>query len=83
MTKAEMLLAARLLEMAGESFSNHGCNDMEPNMFTGISLADRDSMAKGFEQYNGEYVPLAHIGDDSWMNYLADKLLQAAEKTSE
>jgi len=32
MTKKEMIVAAKLLELAAYEFANHGCNDLDPDL---------------------------------------------------
>lgn len=78
MKKYEQLLAGRLMAMAADSFSNHGCNDIEDSLFEGIDVAQRDELEVEINAWNcpsGEdYIPLAHFGDSGLMGYFAHKL---------
>lgn len=77
MSDAEKIVAGRLLKMASETYSNHGCNDMDISVFEGISVQSREIMAADFNQWNshgGDPIPFTHIGDSSWMGYFAAML---------
>lgn len=83
MTQAESILASRLLDEAAREFHEHGCNDMDPEYFEGLSDTDMAELLDGFNAwYRGEtgetcgdselpYRGVGHIGDDLWMSYLA------------
>ena len=83
MTHAESILASRLLDMAAERFNEHGCNDMDPEVFEDLSAADLAELEAGYNAWNhgetGEtcgdpemdFVKLINIGDNMWMAYLA------------
>ena len=74
---AEMLLAARLLEVAAREFHEHGCNDMDLSLLAGIDFGDLVVMASAFNRWNGsdrEPVLLDAIQDDQWMEFLAARL---------
>lgn len=80
MIYAEKLLASRLLDRASESFSNHGCNDMDQEIIGDINPDDRLFLEKQFNFWNcpdsdpDQYIPFARIGDSSWMAYLAMRI---------
>jgi hypothetical protein len=79
MTRAEKLLASRLLDLASDEFHEHGCNDMPKEMFAGISEAEVKEMVAGWNKFNefeGDPLPLMNIGDDGWMEYLAHRLAE-------
>lgn len=80
--KHELLLASRLMSMAAEVFSNHGCNDTPDELFAGISRTEMKKMAEAFEMYNSqgrdEVRAFKHIGDSCWMSYLAFRLTEEA-----
>ena len=44
-------LASQLLDMAGEEFGNHGCNDFR---LSDWSPAERRQLAIDYEKYNGD-----------------------------
>jgi hypothetical protein len=86
MTKAERILASRLLDVAAQEFHEHGCNDMDPEYFEGLTEEELKDLERGYNQWRrgetgetcgdpdddyGECVPLLNIGDDRWMAYLA------------
>ena len=78
MNKKEKILAAKMLEMASDEFSNHGCNDVEDSVYEGWTLEERKQFVKEFyewsgypEHFNEQYL---HIGDSTIMSFLAYKL---------
>jgi hypothetical protein len=77
MTRAEKLLASRLLEVAAAEFHEHGCNDMDPECFHGISASEIAELVDAFNHYRvSEHGDIDvwefhSIGDDKWMEYLA------------
>ncbi len=82
MSRAERILAARLLRMASETFSNHGCNDTPDELFDGISPTEQVVMAEAYNRWNDpkgveEPTLVTHIGDASWMDFLAHRMEQA------
>ncbi|MFZ0339862.1 MAG: hypothetical protein WAL45_17660 [Terracidiphilus sp.] len=82
MTKAESVLAARLMDEAARQFHEHGCNDMDPEYFEGLEREEVQELVEGYNAWrregcNGEDwddANIANIGDDEWMAYLADRL---------
>jgi len=83
MKKFESVLAGRLMEMASESFPNHGCNDLQPELFDGIDIVQREELEKEINAWNcpsGEdFIPLAHFGDSGLMGFFAYKLREEGE----
>lgn len=83
MTRAESILASRLLDLAAEEFGKHGCNDTDPELFEGLTEADLAELEESFNDWKrgetGEtggnpeqpYTKLRFIGDHIWMAYLA------------
>lgn len=83
MTRAESILASRLLDAAAEKFHEHGCNDMDPEYFEDLTEEDLAELEAGYNAWNlgetgetcgdptEERTPLRNIGDDMWMAYLA------------
>lgn len=76
MTPKEMHLAATLLQLAGEHYSNHGCNDWDfPADWT---MDEQRAFVREYHEYNGdpqEYDPhFLHLSDSAVMGFLAHKL---------
>ena len=81
MNKREMELAATLLEMASDKFSNHGCNDLDlPEAWT---QEECDEFTLAMQTWNGdpqEHEPGSRMTMDWFaMSFLAAKLKAAAE----
>jgi hypothetical protein len=80
MKAKELRLAASLLQLASDEFSNHGCNDVDAYFYEGWSLKERQQFIKEFHDWNGdpeEFNPnFLELGDDILMSYLADKIKQ-------
>ena len=77
-SKKELALAAKMLELASDTFSNHGCNDVDENVYDGWTLEERQQFVKEFHEWNGdpeEYEEtFLHLGDSTIMSFLAAKL---------
>lgn len=83
MIKSESILASRLLDVAAAEFHEHGCNDMDPEYFEGLTDSDLAELLDGYNVWHrgetgetcgdptDDYIGMAHIGDDMWMAYLA------------
>lgn len=84
MKKYEQLLAGRLMQLAAERFSNHGCNDLDPTLFDGVDVIQRGILEQEWNAWNCpsglDYIPLAHVGDDGLMAFLAHRLEFGGEK---
>lgn len=52
LTDAEARLLIALLELASDSFSNHGCNDFDLTKAV-PNLEDRRALMKSYNDYNG------------------------------
>ena len=83
LSKAELLLAAKLLEDASEQYSNHGCNDYpikDTPEHRAILIAQQE-----YDGWTGEEIEVhAESGritasDDRLMDYLAHRLKEAAK----
>jgi hypothetical protein len=77
MTRKEKLLAASLLELASEEFSNHGCNDWE--FPVGWSPAECHDFVRRYCDWNGdpsEYDASREPSLPDWavMRFLAAKI---------
>ena len=51
-SKKELALAAKMLELASDQFSNHGCNDVDGNVYDGWTLEERQQFVKDFHEWN-------------------------------
>lgn len=51
-------LAAKLLDTAGDTFGNHGCNDFE---LADWSPAERRQLAIDYQKYNGDAAEVARL----------------------
>ncbi len=83
MTRAESILASRLLDQAAAEFHEHGCTDMDPEYFEDLSAEEMNELEVGYNAWSrgetgetcgapeDEYTPLINIGEDMWMSYLA------------
>ena len=85
---AHCMLASRLLEMAAREFHEHGCNDMDPQVFEGIPVGQRSVLLAGFNAWHRstfdasvhfEPLDLDRVGDDQWMSYMAAVLAGGAQ----
>ncbi len=77
MTTKEKQLASDMLELASEQFSNHGCNDVEPEIYDGWSLEERRQFIKEYREWNGDPnddTGLMHVPDWAIMKFMAYKL---------
>jgi hypothetical protein len=81
MTRAEKILASRLLEVAAREFHEHSCNDMQPEMFEGMLPGEVAWLVERFNEWWAKENPetdgdfeLIHIRDDWWMEYLAHRI---------
>lgn len=83
MDKKKLLLAAKLLELASEEFSNHGCNDLPDEFLFGWTHEELIQLDKDYHTKNGD--PDEHdpnnllFFDDGLMWYLAQELKKEAE----
>lgn len=81
MTKAEKILAAKLLKLAADKFSNHGCNDMDAALVAHIGQSDRERMEgmyNGFNNSISDPIGFDDVPDYAWMRLLSDRLMDEA-----
>lgn len=80
MNNKEKLLASYLLRLAEDEFSNHGCNDVDEEVWKDWSDGERQKFVEEFHQHNGdieEYDPnFLHLPNTALMGFLAHKLTQ-------
>lgn len=82
MDKQKLLLAARMLSIASDKFSNHGCNDLDEQTLSLIT--DEEALCVEIRKWNGEddWPKAADwIGDSSLMEFLSDMLNNEASKS--
>ncbi len=81
----EIKLIAKLLEMASDKFSNHGCNDFDLVKEAGLTSEEAHEVNRGFASWNdpnwsNEYdeedllVDHAIAGDDGMMSYMSARV---------
>lgn len=82
MTKNEKDLAALMLELASDEFSNHGCNDVDNRVWERWTTEERKAFVKEYYKYNGdpdEYDERdLELSDYAIMNFLGHKLAMEA-----
>lgn len=80
MNNKEKLLAAEMLRLAENEFSNHGCNEVEESVWDNWTIAERQEFVKEFHEYNGDYEEydpnFLHLSNTSIMGFLAHKLTE-------
>ena len=78
MTPVEKKLASKLLDMASEKFSNHGCNDFDLVTEGGLTAEEADVFQRAFYEWNGspgDYEPgNTNLADFAAMSFLSDLL---------
>lgn len=87
-------MAALLLDMASDKFSNHGCNDLPKEFIDAVGLTDEEKLQFVTEYYewNGDleeakkygWIKASHfdnMGDSTLMRFVARKLI--ASRTDE
>jgi hypothetical protein len=80
-------MAALLLEMAADTFSNHGCNDLDPQFIDAIGLTEEDKreIVSDFYKWNGNFEEAEKsgwitasgfdgLGDSTLMSFVAYRL---------
>jgi len=84
-TDAELRLVSKLLHMASDVFSNHGCNDLYHEFWdeVGMSPEERAKLLKEMQEWNGDKESpwpetIEHIQDSALMHFYADKLRRGA-----
>jgi len=83
LTKAELKLAAYLLDLASEEFGNHGCNDLDLVKEAGLDPEDSFVLRKDLTAYSGDEVVEEehnhHTLDAVMMEYLAHRMKAESE----
>ena len=81
LTKQDLLLVGKLLEMASETYSNHECNDLSEDILSLIS--DEKTLCEEIREWIGDSdcpQKADWIGDDTLMSFLSDKILKEAKR---
>lgn len=76
MTSKELFLAADLLDLACSAFCEHGCNDIDPEVFSSFSQNEKNRLLISFHKYNNDTAENretdpAAIPDFAWMSFLS------------
>lgn len=61
MTANEQKLAAHVLRMASNEFSNHGCNDFNLAQIV-PDQAERDALVRAYHEWNGDLEEMERYG---------------------
>ena len=74
----EARLVARLLEIASDQFTRHGCNDLPDDFWEDWTRLERQALCKAIQEDNGtpeDYYP-DHLELPDWllMEYMRDRL---------
>ena len=84
MTNGELRLISRLLQMADDVFSNHGCNDLFSDFWdeVGMSAEEQSNLLKEMQEWNGDKESpwpqrIEQIRDSSLMGFYSYKLARA------
>lgn len=84
MTNNELMIIAELLDMAGDQFSNHGCNDFDLRERSRLTPEEMIELDKDMHDRNGD--PEEHDpsrvqwqADFALMIYFADRLRELAK----
>lgn len=78
LNQKEQKLVAALLRMAAEVYSNHGCNDLDDELFEDWTDEEKTKMCRDFHEWNGD--PESYEDGDEicqdWllMDWMAQKL---------
>ena len=78
-----LLLASKMLNLASDEFSNHGCNDLPEDTITMLKsfVNEKDFLDKMRECNGDDEWPQSfeQIGDSSLMQFLADELRKLSD----
>lgn len=80
MTTAEKKLAAYLLKLASQEFSNHGCNDLDLVIEVGLTPEESLAIRKAAREANGDLLSPEEKPEDHWaadwamMSWMARRL---------
>ncbi len=56
-TQKDLELAANLLRLAADEFSNHGCNDIDDDLLKDWTDQEQEQLCKDYEQWNSGMNP--------------------------
>jgi hypothetical protein len=81
------------MDVAADRFHEHGCNDMDPEYFEDLEAEELQELEAGYNAWKrgktgetcgdpeDDYTPMAHIGDNMWMAYLAAVIGRGEERS--
>ena len=75
MNKDILILASKMLDLASDEFSNHGCNDLDRDVIN--SVDNEQEICKQIEEWNGDPgfpTKLDQVPDWMLMRFLCDKI---------
>ncbi len=73
------MMISKLLEIAGDKFSDHGCNDLPENFYGDMTKEDIQQLYKAWHEWNGDdYNPdqTGYLRDDLLMDFFSDYILK-------
>lgn len=86
MTRAVAMLSARLLSEAAQEYGNHGCNDMDMEVFADMTASEITGLLSTFHKWDRAANPedweprkLAHIPDFLWFHFCAAQVRREAQ----
>lgn len=83
MTDKQKLLAAKLLRLASDDFSNHGCNELDSDTFDGWTDAEKADLLFELRSCNNDpEIEVEYVGDSGLMDFFAWKLECEAKGSS-
>ena len=76
-----LTLSAKMLDLASDEFSNHGCNDLDDKLVNSMSDSEKEDLLKGMQEWHDDdsYPScIEQVGDSFLMEYLSYKLKEEA-----
>ena len=74
----ELSLTAKLLDLASNQFSRHGCNDLSESVYEGWSIEDKKKFVREYHEWNGDPEEFdedfLYLPDYAIMRFLAHKI---------
>jgi len=71
MTQKEMRMAAELLRTAADEFANHGCNDLDPEVYLGWTDQEKANLSLYYHTINGDPEEAENEINEDWIAMLA------------
>lgn len=81
LTKQDLMILSGLLEMAADTYSNRGCNDLSEDLVS--TVTNQDALCAEIKEWNGDAESewpesIDYIGDSTLMSFYAAKLSKIA-----